>query len=274
MTKTGNVVFEIRQMLDCSWEAVGKEAASMGYSAVAKLPDADLALKEMVEASCAMIAEDLRNGDFSFVITEASAKQDCIRLRGPVREVRSVLAIIRRAFAIDAYDHRRHVHLEIEQIGPGEGERKIFGTKGPAKSESGAAPTERKPEFGTDGVDADTYAPFVLTDLRKKKEQPEVHLEFSDFDMLSDTLELEDSLEMDGDTLGDIMMAVFDKQNLVQDRQGTHEGGYFDNFEGSTVLFHFNSLADAVRVAEHFCKIFTDKKLLRNLLKSHGISLS
>ncbi len=267
------VVFEIRRMLRCLWEKAGRKFVAMDYSAAANSPDAGWRLKEQIEMACTGIEEELREENFAFKITGHSVEEDRIWLKGPAKEARSVLAIIRWTFAIDSRDHQDHQFLEIEQKGPGEGGVKIFGTRGPAKSASGPSSAERKPEFDADGVDADSYDPFELADLRDKT-PPEVQLEFTDFDMLSDTLELEDPLEMDGDTLGEIMMSVIDKEKLVQDRKGTYDGGYFDNFEGSTVLFHFNTLADAVRVAEHFSRVFTDKKLLRKLLKTHGVSMS
>jgi hypothetical protein len=195
-----------------------------------------------------------------------------VRLKGPASQAAIALAQIRKIIAVDGEDHRRYCHLEIEQIGPGEGERRVFGTKGPPRSESipSKTATVKEPFFDADSEDADTYYPFLLSNLLDDPE-PEVRLQFTEFGMLDDTVGQE--CEMEGNTLGCVMGEAIEKKKLVKEHAGTHPGGYFDNSEGGTVLFHFNSLKDAIRVAEYFGKVFTNKRMLKALFKSSGVEL-
>lgn len=196
-----------------------------------------------------------------------------VRLQGAASFASLALAQIRKIIAIDAEDHRRYGNLEIEQTGPGEGEVRIYGTKGPPKSETIPSQTDtaKGPFFDADGEDADTYYPFLLKN-QLDDDEPEVRLEFFNFDLLTETLG--EDCELEGNTLGDVMMEVIDKKKLVKEHEGTHPGGYIDNCEGSTVLFHFNTLSDAIRVAEYFIKVFKSKKLLKGIFKSYRMDLN
>ena len=269
------LTFEIRQILDCSWEGAGREFAALGYCAVASSPNGPTNLRYAVNTLKRELSGVLAEKKMKFQIIGASDAEGRVWLRGPESEASKVLPQIRKCFINSSYDLVRYAHLEIVQTGPKEGEWKIFGPKGPAKSES--HPTKepkplavKEPMFDAEGVDASTYAPFLLKNLLDDPE-PEVRLEFADFDLLEETLGEDHDLE--GNTLGDVMMEVIDKKQLVKDHEGTHPGGYFDNCEGSTVLFHFNTLTDAIRVAEYFGKVFTSKKLLKRIYKSYGIDL-
>ena len=202
-----------------------------------------------------------------------SQNLEVVHLQGPASSSAAALAQLRKIIAVDAEDHRRYSNLEIEQIGPREGEVRIYGTKGPPKSETIPSQTDtaKGPFFDADGEDADTYYPFLLKN-QLDDDEPEVRLEFFNFDLLTETLG--EDCELEGNTLGDVMMEVIDKKKLVKDHEGTHPGGYMDNCEGSTVLFHFNTLSDAIRVAEYFIKVFKSKKLLKGIFKSYRMDLN
>lgn len=270
--KENEVNFEIRQMLNFN-----RREDPVDYS-ILKANHRDVIgdLKFRISYVTRSLLEVFAEKKLKFEIVGSSEVNEHIRLRGPEAEAAKVLSQIRKCFITDSNDLIRYRHLEIVQTGPGEGEWKIFGPKGPPKSESHPIsepklPTVKEPMFDAEGEDASTYAPFLLKNLLDNPE-PEVRLEFADFDLLNDTLGADHDLE--GNTLGDVMIEIIDKKKLVKDHEGTHPGGYFDNCEGSTVLFHFNTLRDAIRVAEYFIKVFKSKKLLKGIFKSYGIDLN
>lgn len=271
MNKNNEVIFEIRKLMacapNCSGGTLSYEESFNKYAGPNELQLLSSFLSEK-------ISHHLRQKEIHFKVFERSKSEarGIVRLKGPADQAAIALAQIRKVIAVDGEDHRRYCHLEIEQIGPGAGERRVFGTKGPPRSESvpSKTATVKEPFFDADGEDADTYYPFLLSNLLDDLE-PEVRLQFTEFGMIDDTLGGE--YEMEGNTLGCVMDDAIRKKKLVKDHAGTHPGGYFDNSEGSTVLFHFNSLTDAIRVAEHFTKVFTNKRMLKALFKSAGVEL-
>lgn len=270
MQRNPEVEFEIRKILACPPNGAG---GTMTFEETLSRFAAHGDLKPRAKKLAKEIALEFRQKNLPFKVIKGPDVEGGIRLRGPARQAATALAQIRKIIAVDGEDHRRYSNLEIEQKGPDAGEVRVFGTKGPPKSESLPSKTEKAgpgPAFDADGEDADTYYPFLLSNLLDDPE-PEVRLQFTEFGMLDDTLGGE--YEMEGNTLGCVMDDAIRKKKLVKDQAGTHPGGYFDNSEGSTVLFHFNSLNDAIRVAEHFTKVFTNKKMLKALFNSSGVEL-
>ena len=130
----------------------------------------------------------------------------------------------------------------------------------------------RTPQFDADGTDETTFAPFAIED-RRDGESPDVRLAFYDFETLEEAAGIpSEEYSIDGNLMGEILMYIIDDNGLIQHPEGTYEGGYFDNCEGSACYFHFNQLDDAVRVAEFCINLFKDKPRLTALLAEHGIS--
>lgn len=195
-----------------------------------------------------------------------------VRLSGPQQNESEILEHTRAIFSCDNDQKRAHSTMEFHVLDSELGERRVYPITGrphrfPLSNE---IPTPATPTKMRETERAPSL--FEITSFLDEPKEPEVRLEFNDWDHLEETLSLEEPPETDGSQLGDAMEAEILSQKLLQNTEGTHPGGYFDNHEGDNVLFHFNTLEDAHRVAAHFQPIFTNKRKLRAFFKKHGLN--
>lgn len=255
-------VLEIRRFLDCH---VDDRIASFEDSV--KFADPDNFLWPL-----SLIHDLIRSSpDLGLSVLDVDPDAFLVRLSGPQQNESKILDYTRTLFSYDNETKRAHSTMEFHVLDSELGERRVYPITGrphrfPLSDE---IPTLASPAK----IGQTDLAPglFEITSFLDEPKEPEVRFVFNDWDHLEETLALEDPPEPDGSQLGDAMEAEILSQKLLQNTEGTHPGGYFDNHEGDNVLFHFNTLEDAHRVAAHFQPIFTNKRKLRAFFKKHGL---
>ena len=120
----------------------------------------------------------------------------------------------------------------------------------------------RKPRFDSEGIDRETFFPFILRDARDDKELPDIRLEFSDSKWLKSRYRnIPFLMGYNGDDIQGLVIATRVLNNLEAVSEGMHL-----NSESSTCYIHFIDYEECCKTANLCCRMIHSKKLLRQAI--------
>ena len=122
----------------------------------------------------------------------------------------------------------------------------------------------KQPKFDLEGIDRETFFPFILRDARDNKEFPDIRLEFSDTDWLRSRYKDKPYLHTQIYNCYDIQGLVI-ATRVLNNLEPVTEGMHL-NSESSTCYIHFIDYEECCQTADLCSRMIQSEELLHKAI--------